>query len=184
MIAPGRFRMWHPNQKEVMNPVTSEPELSYYSVNDQSIPTDQNLYISIDPGPHTGWVVATKNLTFFLYGESTLPDMVPHSLNGLLQRMTSYHRLNTTIILEDFTLTNKPKDTKQAKITLRQIGAFQHVATRFGIETVMQIANVRTLTSTKILKQHSMWPVAQTHAQSAARHLGAYLITEGVLKPV
>lgn len=184
MIAPGRFRIWHPEQKENMDTVVSGPELSYYSVNDESIPTDQALYIGIDPGPHTGWVVSSKDFSFFLCGENTLPDMVPHSLSGLLQRMTTFHRLNTTIVLEDFTLTNKPKDVKQAKITLRQIGAFQHVALRFGVKIVMQIPNVRELTQTKILKRHGMWPVGQTHAQSAAKHLGAYLITQGIIKPV
>jgi hypothetical protein len=168
-----------------MHLVDSEPNdtLPLSSVNDNSIPLDQSLYIAIDPGPHTGWVVATQNLEFFLYGENTIHSMVPHSLNGLLERMAAFHRSQTKIIIESFTLTSRPKDPKQASITLKQIGAFNHVATRFSIKPVYQIANMRKMTPTKALQRHGLWPVGLDHAQSAARHLGAYLIRNGALKP-
>lgn len=180
MIEPGRFRIWHPEQKENMDTAF---DLSYSSINDHSIPMDKPLYIAIDPGFHCGWVVATKDLQFFICGETTMPSM-PHTLRSLLIRMASEFRMNTTVIIEDFTLTNKPKDTKQAKYVLKQIGAFEHVCEIYGMRKVMQIANVRKLTPTKMLQKHGIWPVGLGHAQSAARHLGAYLITEGILKPV
>ena len=158
-------------------------KLSLTSINDHSIPLDQPLYIAFDPGPHTGWVVATQNLEFFLCGESTLPNMVPHSLHGLLERMTALHRTYTKIIIESFTLTSRPKDPKQATITLKQIGALAHVASRFAIEPHFQLPNTRKMTPTDALRRAGIWPRALTHAQSAARHLGAYLITQGQLKP-
>lgn len=158
-------------------------DLPYSSVNDATVPTDKPLFIAIDPGPHTGWVITTPDYLYFLHGESDAPNMVPHSLHGLLSRLTAFHRTCTTIIIEDFTLTSKPKDPKYAKITLKQIGALIHVAHRFSIDPVMQISNTRKMTPTKTLKEHGLWPVGETHAQSAARHLGAYLITKGQLRP-
>lgn len=161
----------------------SDIDLPYASVNDQSIPTDQSLLIAFDPGPHTGWVITNLDHSFFLFGETDTPSMVPHSLHGLLERMTAFHRSATTIIIESFTLTSKPKDPKYATITLHQIGALKHVASRFGIDPVMHLANVRKMTPTKTLQRAGLWPTGLGHAQSAARHLGAYLIKQGTLKP-
>jgi len=167
-----------------MHMTDTRAESSLSSINDDEIPMDKPLYISFDPGPHTGWAVLTQDRTFFLGGESISPDLVPHSFAGLLQRMSTYYRMESIVIIESFTLTNRPKDTKQATITLQQIGALKYVATRFGITPIMQIANTRKLADTKTLKSAGLWCPRLTHAQSASRHLGSYLITKGILKPV
>lgn len=157
------------------------------TINDLRTPTDTPLVLAFDPGPSTGWAVASLTCTgqlgsWFATGQQSGLAVLDDT-GRLLERVGLFARSQSTIVIEKFTLLGGPGGVgKHAAFTCEVIGVLKHMTQLYGTEDpVLRMPSDRLIVNKDVLKSMSMYPKGAVDALSATQHLVSYLIQGGAV---
>lgn len=151
------------------------------SINHIEIPTSTPVIIAFDPGVTTGYSITTQHMDFYMAGQEPYAA-IAGSFERLVSRLSMWSRLESLVIIEDYDLTPRPNAYKEAKITLKLIGALGYIAESYGFKVKFPSPAEREIATYKYMQKMGFWTTGQKHANDAAKHLVTHLIKAGKLR--
>jgi hypothetical protein len=145
--------------------------------------------IGIDPGPHTGWVVADYDPTdgFRIIGTGVEPTYsgALHFVSSLIDPQEVFPDPGL-LVVEDYIINPKVyghSHQGDRGLTLRIIGALEYVALRNSIPIVLQMPTVKPAGYGFLGKKYERGK-RDMHGFDALAHLVFYLVTKKGMKPL